>query len=117
MRQMIVNLPAHALHLQANHGRHFVLTRSLSAVSFLGQHSQRSFQSVGKVAGFGQRPPHDPLTVFQQGIEIVHQGLDFDWICSFDPAAGAIPQAQQLFAQTAKGQKAGAELQDASENE
>jgi hypothetical protein len=65
MRQMKLNLPAHFFHLLADRGRHFVLSGSISPVGFLGQYSQRSFQSMREVTRFCQRPPDRPLTVFQ----------------------------------------------------
>jgi hypothetical protein len=62
---MIINLPAHSLHLLADSGCHFVLTGSVSLISFLRQHSQRSFQSMRQVAGFRQCPLDHLLTMFQ----------------------------------------------------
>ena len=64
LRQMIVNLPTHAINLQADRGCGFVLACSLELFGLLGQHRQRRFQSMREIAGFCQCPPDDLLTVF-----------------------------------------------------
>jgi hypothetical protein len=55
---------------------------------------------MGKVSRFRHCPPNDVLTVLEQGVEIIHQGLDFVRVCPFDPEVGPIAQTRQLPTQT-----------------
>jgi hypothetical protein len=110
MREMKFDLPAHFLNLQADRARHFVLSSRVGPVGFLGQYSQRRFQSMGEITCFCQRPPHGPFTVFEQGIKIVYQRLHFDRIRSFNSAAGTVAHARQLFAKPTQRGEAGAYL-------
>ena len=91
---MILDLPAHSLHLHTDAGPHFVLACGIGAVGFLGEHRQRIFQSVREITGFRECPADDPLTVFQQGIQIGDQRLYFCGIGSFDPAKGTITETR-----------------------
>ncbi len=99
LRQVIVHLPTHPLHLHANRRRTLTLPRRLQLFRLLRQHRQRRLQSMRQIARLRQRPPRNPLAMLQQRIEIVHQRLHFRRILPFDPLARAIPQPQQLLPQ------------------
>ena len=115
-REIDGNLPAHPLDLQADGGRCLVLACGIGPVGFLRQNSQRILQSMRQVSGLGQRPADDPFTMFQQGIQVIHQRLHLCRVSAFNPAEGTVTEAQQLPAQAAKGQQSLTQLQDSHQH-
>ncbi len=92
---MVVNLAAHAFHLLMDDLGDFALPFGFYTICLLRKHSQRRLQAVGQVSGFGQRPLHRFLAMFEQRIQIVHQRLHFCGIASVDPAFLTIAHRRQ----------------------
>ena len=75
MRQVIVDLPAHALDLLAQH----VGTGRVggAALGLAGNHRQRRLQPVGEVAGAAVGAAHGVGPVIEQGVQVVDERLHF----------------------------------------
>jgi len=80
VREVVVDLPPHALHLRRHRRGELQVARGGGAVGVARQHGQRRLEAVRQVAGLGQRALHARFALREQRVEIVHERLDFRWI-------------------------------------
>ena len=84
MREVIVDLPSHALDLLADACGELGLARARRPLGLLREHRQRRLQAVREVAGLGDRTADDLLAVVEQAVEVVDERLHFTGIGAFD---------------------------------
>ena len=74
VRQVVVDLPAHPVHLLAQQLRPAAAAPP-RPLGLVGDHRQRRLQAVGQVAGPRQRPAHRLFAVVEQRVEVVDERL------------------------------------------
>jgi hypothetical protein len=85
MREVVVDLAAHALDLRRHRGRQFRVSGSRHPLGVSRQHGERRFQAVRQVAGLGERTLHPLVALGQQRVEVVHQRLHFGGVVTAHP--------------------------------
>ena len=95
VREVIVHLPAHAVHLARDGRGHLRLPGGPRPLRLLVEHGQRRLEAVRQVAGLGVRARHAQLAVAQQRIEVADQRLDLCGIVAFEPAVAAFTHVHQ----------------------
>ena len=70
-----------------------------------------------EVAGRGEGAFDGFLAIFEQGVQVVNQGLDFVGVHAFDPALFAPANSHQPFPQLPEGHQTPAHPKDARRHE
>ena len=76
MREVVVDLAAHALDLAAIEAARS-RPRQPRALGVARQHGERRLQAVRQVAGLGERTLHALVALGQQRVQVVHERLHF----------------------------------------
>jgi hypothetical protein len=89
VRQVVLDLAAHAVHLFDQRSREIVVAARCGTFGLLREDRERGLQPVGEVAGLGDGAAHRLVAVREQRVEIVDQRLQFARIVAGEVARRA----------------------------
>ncbi len=117
MREVIVDLPPHAVHLLMHGFGDVAGTGRRCPVGFVCDDRERSLQAVRKIAGLGDGAFDGPIALVEQRVEIVYQRLHLGRVCAFEPARAASVQDFQVAANGIDRRQTAPHLEEAAEHE
>jgi hypothetical protein len=100
---MIVDLPPHAIDLPVYLSRKLLMSCRPHFLRFMRKYCQWGLQAVRKVAGLCDCPRHPALTVVEQCIELINDGLYLGRIGATDTPVNAFMHSCKAIAQAIDG--------------
>ena len=114
VREVIVDLPPHAIDLLLNGGSNLRLAGSPRPLRFVRNDGKRRLQAVRQVARLCHRAADGLLPLVEQRVEIVDERLHFCRVIALDAPLAALVQFDKARAKVADRRHAGANLQEPS---
>ena len=113
VREVIVDLPAHAIDLLRDGGGHLELAGSPRALRLVRKDGERRLQPVRQVAGLRDRAPHRLLPLVEQRVEIVDERLHLRRVVAVDAPVAALVQSGKTRSKVVDRRHAAPHLQQA----
>ena len=98
VREVVVDLPAHALDLLRDRRGELGLAGGRGALGLLRQHRERRLQAVREIAGLADRAADRCVAMLEQRVEIVDERLHFARIASLRACASPLLHVGQPLA-------------------